>query len=373
MKSCFDKIRFIGILLLITFLLSACATMGPKVLPQNKQGYNIALQTNSDQQLLLNIVRLHYGASPYFVGVTNVASQLEFGAAMSANYGASQSRTARTSGLTTGFSYGASGGVNYIERPTISYVPLQGQKFTQQILAPISMKNIYLLISSGWSIARVFRLTIQRLGPLPNAPSASRPTSKHVPIYRNFVEFAHTTLRKLQRDQDLEISAVKVNKQFGIEIRFLKYRQHRKIIRHLFHLLGVHRSYPQIILVKNGLAIKKPYILPIKTRSFMGVLYFVSKSVDTPSSAIKRGVVATTTDDYGKAFDWSHVTRGMLHVYFSKLKPANAMSLINYRNGWFYIDDSDNDSKSTMALLHLLFSLQSSDVQGVMPVLTLSV
>lgn len=368
----FGKITLFSSIISIACIVSSCATIGPKVLPQNKQGYNIALQTNSDEQLLLNIVRLHYGASPYFVGVTNVASQLEFGASLNANYGATQSRTARTTGLTTGFSYGAAGGVNYLEKPTISYVPLQGQKFTQQILAPISAKNIFLLIRSGWSIARVLRVAVQRLGPMYNAPSASRPTSKHAPIYKRYITFVHM-MRALQRDQDLEVAPVQVNKQFGIRIRFINFQKHRKLIRQLFKVLGIHHSYHQIILVKNGFSRKKPYLLPMQTRSFMGVLYFLSKSVDTPPDAIKRGSVTITTDSLGRPFNWNLVMQGMLHIHFARLRPRNAFSAVDYRNMCFYIEDSDNDSKSTLALLHLIFSLQSTEVKGVTPVLTLSV
>jgi len=44
-----------------------------------------------------------------------------------------------------------------------------------------------------------------------------------------------------------------------------------------------------------------------------------------------------------------------------------------YRRSWFYIDDSDLDSKSTFSMLGQVFALQSGDVEKMTPVLTLPI
>ncbi|MGB1881610.1 MAG: hypothetical protein ACPHTD_12920, partial [Gammaproteobacteria bacterium] len=54
-------------------------------------------------------------------------------------------------------------------------------------------------------------------------------------------------------------------------------------------------------------------------------------------------------------------------------RPASAAVAVNYRGHWFYIDDSDIDSKSTFALLGQLFALQSDADKTGAPVLTLPV
>ena len=58
-------------------LLAGCA-IGPKTLPFFRQSYNTALERSNNEQLLLNIVRLAYGDTPYFLNVDNIAAQLEF-------------------------------------------------------------------------------------------------------------------------------------------------------------------------------------------------------------------------------------------------------------------------------------------------------
>jgi hypothetical protein len=44
---------------------------------------------------------------------------------------------------------------------------------------------------------------------------------------------------------------------------------------------------------------------------------------------------------------------------------------VNYRGHWFYIDDSDLESKSTFTLLARIFALQAGKAEGIVPVLTL--
>jgi hypothetical protein len=44
-----------------------------------------------------------------------------------------------------------------------------------------------------------------------------------------------------------------------------------------------------------------------------------------------------------------------------------------YRGHWFFIDDSDLDSKSTFVMLSQIFSLQAGKAEGIVPVLTLPV
>ena len=54
-------------------------------------------------------------------------------------------------------------------------------------------------------------------------------------------------------------------------------------------------------------------------------------------------------------------------------KPMDTQLRVNYRGHWFYIDDSDLESKSTFALLAQIFALQAGKAEGIVPVLTLPV
>jgi len=75
----------------------------------------------------------------------------------------------------------------------------------------------------------------------------------------------------------------------------------------------------------------------------------------------------------GRVFDWRDVTRNLFEVKLSAQRPANGAVTARYRGQWFYIDDTDLDSKSTFSLLAQLFALQSGKTPKVGPVLTLPV
>ena len=83
--------------------------------------------------------------------------------------------------------------------------------------------------------------------------------------------------------------------------------------------------------------------------------------------------VTVTLNDDGTPFDWTQVTGGLLTVKSQETCPFDAFVRVRYRGAWFYIDDTDLDSKSTFGLLNQLFALQSGGAKSVMPVLTLPV
>jgi hypothetical protein len=102
-------------------------------------------------------------------------------------------------------------------------------------------------------------------------------------------------------------------------------------------------------------------------------MYFLSQSVQIPEADLAAGRVTVTTDAAGQPFNWQKVTEGLLTVHSSEKQPENAAVAISYRNHWFYIDDSDLDSKSTFSLLGQVFQLQSGNAKSVVPVLTIPV
>ena len=149
------------------FIFVGCAHHGPVSLKSERSKYNLAIQKTNDEQLLLNLIRLKYRDTPFFMEVSNVASQFSLQKKASI--------TAQLENMANDiFNLGAS--TAYEEKPTISYSPLQGDKFVQNFLSMLPLKTIALLFHSGWSVERIFRISFQRLNDLENAMGASGPT-----------------------------------------------------------------------------------------------------------------------------------------------------------------------------------------------------
>ncbi len=113
--------------------------------------------------------------------------------------------------------------------------------------------------------------------------------------------------------------------------------------------------------------------ITIDTRSLLGILYYLSYSVDVPESHKKAGKVAVTSTDPDDPSDWSKVSNEIMRIRSASLPPLNTRVSIRYRGAWFYISDSDIDSKTTFSLLSQLLALQSGKVKTSIPLITIPV
>ena len=349
-------------LVAVSIIFAGCSTgVGPRILKQERQGVNVALQQTADEQMLLNLVRAKYRDTNVFLEVSAVASQyvLKNSLAGSGNFANSFSR-----------SIGVDAEVSFEEKPTVSYSPLQGQKFITRMLSRVSPETISLLHGSGWSVERLFLVCVERLNKVKNAPSASGPTPDYVPDFKDFQKFA-SVLRKLQRDDAIDGQFVKVGDQPGFAIRINNNAkvEHKKE----FHdVLGLdeHEYY----FFSGNKFNNEPHHIYIETRSLREILFYLSQSIEAPAEHLEEGKVTITKYDDGKIFDWNEVTGRILSIKSkSGLPPSDCYVKICYRDHWFYIEDGDLNSKSTFNLLMQLYNLQSGDNKGSAPVLTLPI
>src|SRR5215470_8487733 len=156
-------------------LASGCATgLGPKAVRSERPDYNRQIVRSNDAELLLNLVRLRYNDAMLFLGVGGVVAQYAYDAALNAGGTAG-------GGNPAGATFGT--GLDYGEKPTITYTPLVGEEFAARLLAPISIDSIMLFQEGGWSADRLLLLTVQRINDVFNAPTAGGPTPSRKPDF----------------------------------------------------------------------------------------------------------------------------------------------------------------------------------------------
>ena len=340
-------------------LLCACQSVGPRSLQAGRGQYNIAIQRTNGEQLLLNLVRLRYRDSPLFLEVTSISSSLslELTGGVEGNIGA---------GVAT-----PAGSVNYTERPTITYAPLQGERFGQQFLAPIGLRDLLLLYHSGWAIDRIFKVFLQRMGPLPNAPRASGPTPDVEPLYREFFH-ACELLRRLWSDGKLDLAYSEVGEQPVILLRIDPTMASSPEVATLARLLGLPAPTTTLLLSDRARP-GDPAVVPIVPRSLLAAMYYASQGIEVPPEHARDGRVTTTRTADGRPFDWRHITGRILQIKHAKRRPVDTYVAVFYRDLWWYIDDSDLDSKSTFSFISQTLELQSGDMKHAGPVLTLPI
>ncbi len=360
-SNAFKSRKWIALgIFIFAFLLNGCSGLGPSTLKGNRFNYNTTIQTSNDQQLLLNLVRLKYRDTPYFLEVNSVAAQFKF----RANADGSATLVEAVKGV-----FGIGLGVSVEENPTVSYSPLQGEQFIQRFLSHIPLQNIFLLTRSGWSFERILRVCLERVGDLKNAPTASGPTPEIAPIYEEFVEVANL-IRKLQLKDAHTLFLGTSGKTPALIFQFEKKANRFPELQKLNTLFGLPPENLRFVLTTHP-SDDNPQHVRIETRSLLGMMYYLSHGVESPEEDRASGKVTLTRYSSGKPFDWADVTGDILKIHSQSSRPAQAAMSVYYRDNWFYIDDSDLQSKSTFSLLAQIFSLQSGNAKDMGPQLTL--
>jgi len=259
--------------------------------------------------------------------------------------------------------------------PTVTYTPLTGEAFVRQMLTPIPIETLILLFQAGWPIDTVFRLVVQEVNDLENASPASGPTPAREPVFMEFLEAA-SIFADLQRRRIIEWGiGEKEGTTATMYIRQDTSPDEERSVSRLKRLLGL--KHPGGLIeqyqVGYGVCFTDSGALNVVTRSMTDILFYVSQAVDVPAIHREKKLITITRRADGTPFDWGQLHRSQIKIRSSKEEPENAYIAVQYRDFWFYLEDSDLDSKSTFLLLEILGDLQAGTTPSVAPVLTLPV
>ncbi|MEM7469497.1 MAG: hypothetical protein AAF387_21810 [Pseudomonadota bacterium] len=354
------RILVLILIIVLTVSLIGCAQLGPKAIEASRTDYNIAMHRTEEEQSLLNLVRLRYGDRPYFLEATALNTQFSISPSVDAR---------ATLNPDSADIVNLGGRLAFEEKPTISYSPLTGEAFVRQVLSRISIETLLLLDASGWKTDRVLRLGVEKINSLDNAARASGPTPSVGSDVAPFLR-AIALLSNFQDQNELRFARKTANEKTEYVALFADSATHTAEFQELASLLDLDPMLGEYKLAANTVKTAKDTI-SLSTRSFMGVLYFLSQGVVVPEEHVSAGLVALTKNPSGSLYDWEQVTSGLLAVRSSKQQESLTNVSVQYRGHWFFIDDTDIQSKSTFALLGQLYALQSKSNESAAPVLTL--
>ena len=361
-------IPFIGLVCSVLAMSHGCATLGPRSLPSDHFNYNKSLARSSNEQLLLNVVRLRYGEPLHWLEVSSMLSQYSFAASANANswwndldvwnspalravYGVDGDPSEQT---------GVNGGVSYSDRPTISYAPVQGEAFARRLLSPIPISVVFFFVQAGWPVDEVLQLCVDRMNGLPNAlstvPSAPQIEGGAAEKFERAMEL----LRDAQIAGRMQ-GAIERSPDTEELVMVLGPLTRGEYTESLRALLGIDKNANRIRLIPRGHALG-PDELALQTRSLLGTLQILARSVEVPEEHARDQMIVEW-EGCDAAQEW-------LSIRHSSTPRPDAFVQIRHKRHWFYIADSDVHSKRTFAFLTYLYSLQASDVAGRGPLLT---
>ena len=348
---------------LCSLLLASCVSYrGAGNVSPSGYAYNQAIAQSKSEQLLLNLVRLKYRDAIVFMDIDGITTQHQYAATLSAETLFPFRQAADGSSLITP-------GVGVSETPTIVYKPLDSSQFAQDLLAPIAPETIVLLANSGWSIERLFTCCVERLGALSNAPSASGPTPRLLPDNSKFRAVTER-LRELQKQEKVRVELIPRDESETADTYLLVDARESEECAVLQRLLNTDKCDKRFQLVARGGGLEGNEYFA-QTRTVLGALYTLSHGVDVPSVHMVEALTTQSEAVSPDTTSWSEFLSRKFHVRVASDKPSAAAVKVFYRDHWYWIADSDLESKTTFNLMLFLLALQSAASDGASPLLTI--
>jgi len=314
------------------FLTVGCAAQGPSRVPADRFDYNAAIAQSTREQMLINIVRSRYLEVPVFMTVSSVLTQYEYNGSLG---------VAGTFGLSDNSGDTISGDANlaYSERPTITYLPVEGKEFSAHLLSPIPSQMMFAAASAGWPVDHFMRIGLNRIGIAENMSFGEIPTSEITDWKKQFEE----DFNKLKRFRKViqlifilasqEIIEVQQATEDDITERYLviaeevpqDLRPKLDELRQLIGLTNLNR-----FRIVDRVTNTEDDEISIQTRSVMAMMEFMARGVEVPPSHLKEGWVI----DYGLQNSEGEVAEGLIpfRMHSSKNRPKNAFAAIQFQD-----------------------------------------
>lgn len=338
-------------------LIPGCGAIGPSSIERDRFEYSSAVAESWKEMMLLNIVKLRYGDTPIFMEIGSIVNQYTLERQVEAE------ATLRSGDLVgDGLTFGGSG--KYSDRPTITYSPLMGDKFSKSLLTPIPPQALFMLIQSGWNVDFILRICLSAINDMHN--SSGR---------RMAMRQADETFEQLLHhwsviQQAGGLGARMIEREGKHSIIYFKQNRDNQVEQHVdatVKLLGLDPEKREFNLVYGSTASSDAEIAML-TRSMLDIIAELAQYVEIPRHHIEEnraspGIIEKmgTTDEM----------RSRVLVKSSTEEPADAFLAVRYRNLWFYIEDTDYRSKRMFSFLLFLLSLAESGSEGIAPILTL--
>lgn len=154
MNTAFSKL----IPLLAVLTLSGCGFQH-EIIQRRHWQLNDTIRETSIEQLLLNIVRLRYDDTPYFLQVSSISTQF------SAQGSLGVSGTIPEGGANV---LGLNSGISYSESPIVTWSLPDSSALYARLLTPMSADQLTALAGAGWEPTRVLRWGIKKINRLRN-------------------------------------------------------------------------------------------------------------------------------------------------------------------------------------------------------------
>ena len=344
----------------LALLATGCNSIGPTTVARDRFDYSGAISESWKRQTLLNIVKLRYLDPPIFVDVGQIVSGYSMESGINVGGQISSHNAVQGNALLLGSS------ARFTDRPTITYVPLTGNKFVKGLMTPLSPESVFFTIQSGWPADGVMFAALASINGLKNQETSLGGVNPPDPDFLRVIAL----MRKIQLSGAVGMRVMQDNQKR--ETSLLTFRgadvgpETVEDIHELRRLLRLDPNGTEFKLAFGGTAANDKEVA-VLTRSILHLMQTMASQIEVPPQDLAE---SRAVPGWESAQDKPGAMR-LVNIQSSKNKPSDAFVAIEYRNHWFWIDDRDLKTKRVFAFMMMLFTLSDTSDKENLPLITI--
>jgi hypothetical protein len=349
-----------GLALLLPMFLAGCSHLGPATVAPDRFDYSSAIADSWKQQTLLNIVKLRYMDLPVFVDVASIVSGYSLQTGVSVNGTVSSEKAVQGN-------FGSIGGqAIYTDRPTITYVPMTGEKFLRSLITPIDPKNVFFLLQSGYAADFILGMSVESLNGVRNRSTAGGIVRDADPDFVRALEL----LRDVQTAGAFGMRVEEDKAKGSTGVVFFRrddvspeIAEKSAEIRRLLKLPADQQKFALIYSPAKGADSE----LAVNSRSMLQIMQAFASRVDIPDEHLKEHSAWASVSNS----DGTTTAQQGPRIHSGKEKPAGAFAAVHYHDYWFWVDNGDLQTKRALTVVMFFFTLSDSGSNEQLPLITI--
>jgi len=337
--------------------LSGCSHLGPGTVAMDRFDYSSAIADSWKQQTLLNIVKLRYMDLPVFVDVASIVSGYSMETAIQAGQTWPQTKALG------GDIFSLGGSARFTDRPTLTYVPMTGEKFLRGMITPIEPKNIFFMLQAGYAADFILGLTVESLNGLRNRTVATGSMREADPEFIRALEL----LRDVQAAGavGMRVEESKDNRQTAV-LFFRRDDIAQEIVdkaMEIRRLLKLPADQQKLVLTYSPMR-GADNELAVNSRSLLQIMGAFATYIDVPEAHVKDQSAIPS-------FEKADNTRQVVKIHSGRIKPLDTYASVFYRGHWFWIENNDWRTKRALTAVMFFFTLADTGSTEKLPLITI--
>jgi hypothetical protein len=230
----------------------------------------------------------------------------------------------------------------YTDRPTVTYLPMTGERFLRGLVTPIDPKAIFSMLQSGYAADFILALTVESLNGVRNRSAIGTGVREADPAFFRAMQL----LREVQMAGGVGLR-VQEGAEKGTTGVFLlrsddlpaEIQEKSTEIRQLLHLPAEGKEFTLVFSPIRG----REGELAVNSRSMLQIMGAFASYIDVPEEHVREQRALPEPDEVS-----DRDLRRVVSIRSSKEKPTDAYAAILYRDYWFWIDDRDVQTKRAL-------------------------